>query len=108
MGMKVDVVPVGRTMKPLDVLLMLCNYPKDPNSPPGRTVANQPTPFFHEGSLDIQSVFFKVSADWGLLSLGTRCNWQPLEVSIAWPSEKRDKRVVKNGSALEELLQVKC
>lgn len=107
MGMKVDVVPVGRTTKPLDVFPMVCNQPKDPNSPPGTTDKKSADTLFHEGSLGIRSVF-KVSADWGLLSLGTRCNWQPLEVSIAWPSEKRDKRVFGNGNALEELLQVKC
>lgn len=82
---------------------MVCNHPKKQNhlleSECGISVE-----FFSssKGSLGSQSVciFFKVWADWGLLSLGTRCNWQPLEVLKAWPSRRRgERRVFWMGSA---------
>lgn len=108
MGMKVDVVPVGRTMKPLDVFLMVCKHPKTQLHLLERQIKKKSADtLFHEGSLEIRSVF-KVSADWGLLSLGTRCNWQPLEVSIAWPSEKRDERVLEMATLWRSCFKVKC
>lgn len=51
MGMKVDVVPVGRTMKPLDVFLMVCNHPKTQLHLLERQRKNQPTPFFMRARL---------------------------------------------------------
>lgn len=80
MGMKVDVVPVGRTTKPLDVFPMVCNQPKDPNSPPGTTDKNQPTPFFTRARSK-SGVFSKFRQTgvfflWGLDVIGSLLKFQ--------------------------------
>lgn len=82
MGMKVDVVRVGRTMEPLDALLMVCNYPKTQIHLLERQLKISRHPF-HGGSLVIRSVgvFSKFRQTgvfflWGLDVIGSLLEFQ--------------------------------